>query len=45
MSRMFAAEAAVFVHFQTVGIVLFVFHGIVVSLLAFAARQCNSHSH
>ena len=33
------AEAAVLVHFQAVGIVLLVLHGIVIALLALRARQ------
>jgi hypothetical protein len=39
------AEAAVLVHFQSVGIVLFVLHGVVVALLALGAGQGNFNSH
>ena len=42
---MLAAEAAVLVHFQSVGIVLLVLHGIVVSLLALRASQSDFNAH
>ena len=42
---MLAAEFAVLVHLKSVGVVLFVFLCVVVSLLALAARQCNLNSH
>jgi len=45
MGGVLAAEPAVFVHFQPVGVVLFVFHGIVVALLALAASQSDFGSH
>jgi hypothetical protein len=41
----FPAEPAVLVHFQSVGIVLLVLFGVVVSLLALGAGQHNLHSH
>jgi len=41
---MFTTETAVLVHFKSVGIILLVLHSVVVSLLAFAACQCNSNS-
>ena len=39
------AEPAILVHFQPVGIVLLVFHGVVVALLAFRAGQGDFDSH
>jgi hypothetical protein len=42
---MLAAERAVLVHFKSVGIVLLVFHRIVISLLALAAGKGDSFSH
>jgi len=39
------AEFAVFAEFNTVGVVLLVFHGIVIPLLAFRARQGYLHPH
>ncbi len=42
---MLAAEFAVLVHFKSVGVILLVFLCVVVSLLAFAARQCDFNSH
>src|SRR5699024_5994175 len=46
MQSMLFAEAAVLVHLKTVGIVLLVLHGIVVSLLALSAgqRYLNAHN-
>ncbi len=38
MCGMLAAEAAVLVHFKSVGIVLLVFHSVVIPLLALGAR-------
>ena len=40
-----SAESAVLLHFETVGIVLLVLHGVVVSLLAFAASKGDLYSH
>jgi len=42
---MLFAEPAIFVHFQSVRIILFVLHGIIISLLAFRTCQCNFCSH
>jgi len=42
---MFTAELTVFVFFQSVGVIFFVFHGVIVSLLAFCAGERNSYSH
>ena len=44
MKSMFTTETAVLVHFKSVGIILLVLHSVVVSLLAFAARKCDSNS-
>jgi hypothetical protein len=44
MSGMLLAEAAVLVHLETIGIVLLVLDGIVIALLALAARQRNLDS-
>ncbi len=41
----FAAEAAVFVHFQLLGRVLLVFERVVVSLLTFVASQDDFDAH
>ena len=45
MKGVFSAELAVFVHLESVGVVLFVLHGVVISLLAFRAGQRNLNSH
>ena len=45
MQGVFAAEPAVFVHFQSVRIVLLVLHGVVVALLALGAGQDDFDSH
>ena len=45
MSCMFFAEFAVFFHFNSVWIILFVFVRIIVSLFAFCACKSNSVSH
>jgi hypothetical protein len=45
MQGVFAAETAVFVPLKSVGVVLLVLFCVVVSLLAFAARQGNFDSH
>ena len=45
VQRVLAAEAAVLVHFQSVGIVLLVLHGVVVALLAFGTSQSDLDSH
>ena len=45
MNGMLSAEPAILFHFQTVGIVLLVFHGVVVSLLALVAAKGDLYSH
>jgi len=40
----FPAESAILIHFQPVRIVLFVLHGVIVSLLALGASQGNLNS-
>ena len=45
MKRVLTAETAVFVHFQTVGRILFVLHGVIVALLALVASECDLYSH
>ena len=45
MKRMLLAELAVFVHFDTICIVLLVLHCVVVSLLTFCTSQRNFYSH
>jgi hypothetical protein len=45
MKRVFSAFGAVFVHFQTIGIVLFVFIAAVVSVFAFRASQSDFYAH
>lgn len=42
---MFPAKTTIFFHFQSVGIILLVFHCVVVSLFALAACQSNFYSH
>ena len=39
------AESAILLHFETVRVVLLVFHAVVVSLLALGASQCDFHAH
>ena len=45
MKRVLSAELAVLLHLKTIGIILLVFHGIVVSLLAFGTSQGNFYTH
>jgi len=45
MQGMFPAELAVLVHFNPVRIILFILHGIIVSLFAFSTSQGNFYSH
>ena len=45
MSSVLSAESAVLLHFETVRVVLLVFHGVVVSLLALGASQSDFHAH
>ena len=40
-----SAESAVLLHFETIGVILLVLHGIVVSLLALGASQSDFHAH
>ena len=42
---MLSAEFAVLVHLKSVGVVLFDFHRVVVSLLALGAGKCDFYSH
>jgi len=44
VSRVFAAELAMFVHFKPVRVVLFVLFGVVIALLALLASERNLHS-
>ena len=41
MAGVLLAEAAILVHFETIGIVLLILHGVVVALLAL--RACKAH--
>ena len=45
MNGMLLAETAILVHLKSVGVILLVLVGIVVSLLAFAANHCDFDSH
>ena len=45
MHGVLSAESAVFLHFETVGVILFVFHGVVVPLFALIASQGHFHAH
>ena len=45
MDSVLLAESAILLHFQTIGVILFVLHGVVVSLLAFVASERDLHSH
>ena len=40
-----SAESAVLLHFETVGVILLVRHGVVVSLLALGASQSDFNAH
>ena len=40
-----SAESAVLLHFETVGVILLVLHGVVVSLLALRASQSDFNAH
>jgi hypothetical protein len=42
---MLSAEAAILFHLKTVGVIFFVFLGVVIALFALRAGQCNFHSH
>ena len=41
MEGVLAAESAVLVHFDSVGVILLVFLGVVVALLTLCAGECN----
>jgi hypothetical protein len=45
VSGVLSAESAVLLHFETVGVVLLVLHGVVVSLLALRASQSDFNAH
>ena len=45
MNGVFLAELAILLDLDSVGIVLFVLHGVVVALLTFAACEGNLDSH
>ena len=45
MQRMLLAETAILVHLKTIGIILLVFHRVVVSLLALCAGERYSNAH
>ena len=45
MERVLLAESAVLVHLKSVGIILLVLVGLVISLLAFGAGQSNQSTH
>lgn len=45
MDGVFATEPAIFIHFQSVRVVLLVFHCVVVALLAVCASKCDFDSH
>jgi hypothetical protein len=45
VQRVRAAEFTMFFHFNPVGVVLFVFLGVVVALLASLASHCDFNSH
>jgi hypothetical protein len=45
VKRVLAAELAILLHFKSVGIVLFVFGCVIVSLLAFRAGESDFDAH
>ena len=45
VSSVLSAESAVLLHFETVGVILLVFHGVVVSLLALRTSQSDFYAH
>jgi hypothetical protein len=45
MHSMLFAEFAVFAQFNPVGVILFILHGVIISLLAFGALQSYLISH
>jgi hypothetical protein len=45
VNGVFPAEFAIFIHFETIGIILLILDRIVIPLLAFGAGYRNLHSH
>jgi len=45
MEGMRPAEFTVFFHFQSIRVILLIFHGVVVTLFAFGTSHSNLHSH
>ena len=45
MKGMLSAESAILLHFEAIGIVFLVLHGVVVSLLAFRTSECDFNAH
>ena len=45
VSGVLSAESAVLLHLETIGVILLVLHGVVVSLLALGASQSDIHAH
>ena len=45
MHGVLSAESAVLLHFETIGVILLVLHGVVVSLLALVASQSHFNAH
>ena len=45
VNGMLLAESAILLHFETVGVILLVLHGVVVSLLALRASQSDFYAH
>jgi hypothetical protein len=45
VKRVLSAESAVLLHFEPVGVVLLVLHGVVVPLLAFGTSESDFNAH
>ena len=45
MKGMLSAESAILLHFEAIGIIFLVLHGVVVSLLAFRTSECDFYAH
>jgi hypothetical protein len=45
VSGVLSAESAILAHLQTIGVILLVLHGVVVSLLALRASQSDLNAH
>jgi hypothetical protein len=45
VSGVLSAESAVLLHLETIGVILLVLHGVVVSLLALRASQSDFNAH